>query len=82
MVYIAANPSLAKRLQGLLSDRGFLVSIREHGAEGGGGCAVLVPSMEARAAQEELGPLLAQLRVGGSPCRRGERAAGQEGLTS
>ncbi len=65
VVYIAATPSLAKRLQGLLTEQGFLVSLRQHGAEMEGGCAVLVPAVEARAAQEELGRLLSQLRVGG-----------------
>jgi len=65
VVYIAANPSLAKRLQGLLADHGFLVSLRQHGVEAEGGCAVLVPAVEARAAQEELGRLLAQLRASG-----------------
>lgn len=61
VVYIAASPVIGKRLQGLLAERGFLVSLRQHGAEGAGGCAVLVPSVEARAAQEELARLLSQL---------------------
>jgi len=79
VVYIAASPSLAKRLQGLLSERGFLVSLRQHGAEGDGGCAVLVPSMEARAAQEELGRLLSQLRGGGAGGAPADAGAAPEG---
>ncbi len=56
VVYIAPNGSLAESLRKLLSNEGFLVSVRQVGMGEGSSCPyeVLVPQSEAREAYEAI----------------------------